>query len=313
MSPEERRRPRHPMGAVAQRTGLSSDVIRAWERRYGVVSPARSAGGHRLYSDADVEKLRLLHRLTLAGRQIGGLVELDEDALAELLREDETAGATAPGADAPDEDAAAVVAEAVEAVAALDSEALDRVLRRAALAFGARGFLNDVLGPLMQRIGEGWADGRLRPAHEHLGSAVAMRVAGWLLDSHLPRPGAPLVLTSTPAGEQHGLGAVATALVAASEGWRVRHLGPDLPWGDLVAAVESTGADVLALSLVYGDEAGGVAEELRAIGRALPAPATWVVGGAATESYADVLEEAGAVRLGSFDEFRAYLARVAPA
>ena len=81
MLPEERRQPRHPMGAVAQRTGLSSDVIRAWERRYGVVSPERSSGGHRLYSDADVEKLRLLHRLTLAGRQIGGLVQLEQSAL----------------------------------------------------------------------------------------------------------------------------------------------------------------------------------------------------------------------------------------
>jgi methanogenic corrinoid protein MtbC1 len=252
----------------------------------------------------------------LAGRQIGGLVELDEEALSELLREDERAGATAPGADALDEDAAGVVDEALEAVLALDSEALDRVLRRAALAFGARGFLNDVLGPLMRQIGDGWVEGRLRPAHEHLGSAVAMRVAGWLLDNHLASPGAPLVLTSTPAGELHGLGAVSAALVAASEGWRVRHLGPNLPWSDLVAAVESTGADVLALSLIKREPDSRLEGELRALGEALPAPsglASWVVGGPATELYADVLDEAGAVRLTTFDEFRAYLARVVPA
>ncbi|NIP80241.1 MAG: MerR family transcriptional regulator [Gemmatimonadetes bacterium] len=67
---------RHPIGVVSERTGLTPDVLRVWERRYGVVEPSRSDGGQRLYTDADIERLRLLHLATLAGRSIGQVVEL---------------------------------------------------------------------------------------------------------------------------------------------------------------------------------------------------------------------------------------------
>src|ERR1700733_10194856 len=84
---------RHPMRAVTRRTGLSPDLLRAWERRYEVVKPSRSAGGRRLYSDADIERLRLLFRATLAGRSIGQVAELPTSALAALVRQDEKADA----------------------------------------------------------------------------------------------------------------------------------------------------------------------------------------------------------------------------
>ncbi len=306
--------PRHPMGVVAQRTGLTSDVIRAWERRHGVVSPGRSRGGHRLYSDEDVEKLRILHRLTLGGRQIGRLATLSDTELTDLLREDEVAGATAPRAAQVESEAAARLLEsAIERVRALDSDGLDRTLRRGALALGAPALLNDVLAPLMNRIGLAWADGQMSPAHEHLASAVSARVGGWLLDNYRAPEEAPLIATSTPAGQRHGLGALAAAVVAAAEGWRVRHLGPDLPAVDLAAAVRQTGARVLALSLIHPHDDPDVRRELTAVGAALPNTVSWVVGGPAAESYRDVLEEAGALRLESFDELRAHLRRVAAA
>ena len=306
------REARHPMGVVSQRTGLSSDVIRAWERRYGVVSPDRSSGGHRLYSDADVEKLRILHRLTLGGRQIGRIADLDDDELTELLREDEAAGATAPGRSSqPPEAADELLDEAIGHVRDLDADALGRTLRRAALALGADAFLNRLLAPLMTRIGEAWQKGTLTPAHEHLASAVSARVSGWLLDNYESRPDAPLIVTSTPQGQIHGLGALSAAVAAAAEGWRVRHLGPNLPWDDLDRVVRATGASVLALSLIHPMGDPSVRQELAELGKALPRTVAWIVGGPAADSYADVLGDAGAIQLESYDELRSYLRRLA--
>ncbi|MEJ7810707.1 MAG: MerR family transcriptional regulator, partial [Gemmatimonadaceae bacterium] len=88
--------PRHPIGVVAERTGLSPDVLRVWERRYGVVRPVRASGGQRLYSTADVERLRLLHRATEAGRNISQLARLSIGELGQLVQEDDAARALAP-------------------------------------------------------------------------------------------------------------------------------------------------------------------------------------------------------------------------
>src|SRR5918997_5056654 len=82
---------RHPIGVVAERTGLSPDLLRVWERRYQAVEPSRSLDGQRAYSDADVERLRLLRLATLAGRSIRQVARLTSDELARLVREDEAA------------------------------------------------------------------------------------------------------------------------------------------------------------------------------------------------------------------------------
>lgn len=79
---------RHPMRVVTRRTGLSADLLRVWEKRYDVVKPGRSSGGRRLYSDADIERLRLLYRATLAGRGIGQVAALSTPALVALVRRD---------------------------------------------------------------------------------------------------------------------------------------------------------------------------------------------------------------------------------
>src|SRR5512140_1340838 len=82
---------RHPVRVVTRRTGLSVDVLRAWERRHHVVTPQRTPSGHRLYSDRDIERLVLLYRATLAGRHIGQLAPLGGRALAALVHQDASA------------------------------------------------------------------------------------------------------------------------------------------------------------------------------------------------------------------------------
>src|SRR5512141_668232 len=85
----ESQTPRYPVRLVALRTGLTPHVLRAWERRYGVVSPGRTEGGQRLYSELDIERLRLLRRLTDGGHAIRRIASLP---LAELARLDEETG-----------------------------------------------------------------------------------------------------------------------------------------------------------------------------------------------------------------------------
>ncbi len=88
--------PRHPIRVVSERTGLSPDVLRAWERRYGVVAPERSDGGQRLYSDADIDRVALLVKATRAGRALGQTAALPVEELRQLVAEDAELGASRP-------------------------------------------------------------------------------------------------------------------------------------------------------------------------------------------------------------------------
>lgn len=308
--PPADRAPRHPIGVVSQRTGLPAHTLRAWERRYGVVEPSRSDGGHRLYSDADVEHLRLLHRLTLRGRQIGQIVDLSREELRDLLEEDRRAEAAAPAPErgtAADEEVEALLSAAYDAVERLGAEQLDAVLRRGALLLSTPRFLDDLLLPLLVRIGNAWADQELRPAHEHLASAVAARVGGWLMKAFEPTGTAPSLVVATPTGHRHELGALSAAVTAASAGWRVRYLGPDLPAGDVALAARRTGARAVALSLVYPGGDAEVEEGLRRLRGELPDGLPLLVGGSAARSYRGALDEVGAVRLEGFRSLRTVL------
>ena len=312
MSDPDRDDPRHPMAVVTQRTGLTSHAIRAWERRYGVVEPGRSAGGHRLYSDREVERLRLLHKLTLGGRQIGQLASMSDEDLAELLREDETAGATAPRSDAAgaeDNGSARFLEEAVAAVHSLDAETLDAVLRRAAIGLETMVYLERLMTPLLQRVGDDWANQDVTPAHEHLASAVVRRVGGWLLDNLEPEGDAPSLVVATPAGDRHELGALAAAIAAASAGWKVLYLGPDLPAADIAAAAVASNARAVALSIVFPGATDRVREELVALRRTLPQAVPIFAGGASAGSHADTLEQIDAVRIDTFEQLRLQLTR----
>src|SRR5512139_3052140 len=88
---------RHPMRVVTRRTGLSAELLRVWERRHRVVTPARTQTGRRLYSDSEIERLRLLYRATLGGRSIGSVAPLSTPALTELVRQDAAAEVVRPG------------------------------------------------------------------------------------------------------------------------------------------------------------------------------------------------------------------------
>ncbi|MDF2770629.1 MAG: transcriptional regulator, MerR family [Geminicoccaceae bacterium] len=266
---------RVPLRAVMRRTGLSADVLRAWERRYGAVKPTRSSGGQRLYSAEDVERLILLQRATSGGHSIGEIARLDREALDALL--DRT------GRDPATHETAALnhlVREAIAATDALDDTNLERVLRGGALSLGSEVFIDEALPRFLRAVGDRWHRGSLTPAHEHLASQGVRRVTAWLSAAYGPRSDAPTIVVATPAGELHELGAGLAAVVSAGAGWRPVYLGANLPAVDIIAAATQVRASVVALSTVYVDGDAAL-RELQQIRTGLPNSATLIIGGAA--------------------------------
>jgi DNA-binding transcriptional MerR regulator/methylmalonyl-CoA mutase cobalamin-binding subunit len=303
---------RHPIQVVARRTGLSADVLRAWEKRYGILRPARSSGGRRLYSDDDIDFLRLLRRATGAGRNVGQLVDLSREALQAVVREDEAA-ATIPSRAPSPAAADAVVDAALGAVAALEGPRLEIVLRRAMIENDATRFLDAVIVPLLMRVGTEWRHDRVTPAHEHLASRVIRRVLEEYTATFVPRSDAPRFLSATPQGQRHEFGAMLAAAAAAAAGWGVTYLGADLPAAAIADAARQAGASVVGLSIVHPGDDPQIPVELRALRVALPADVVLIVGGAGAVGHAKVLRETRAVLVPDLASLRPALESVARA
>ncbi|MBC7671697.1 MAG: MerR family transcriptional regulator [Polaromonas sp.] len=288
----------HPIAVVAERTGLSQDVLRVWERRYGAVQPIRGPGGQRFYSDADVQRLGLLNAAIRAGRSIGQVARLSTEEIATLVEEDMAARdrralptSAVPGA-------VDIVESAFILARSLDASALDETLRRAVAVMGVSPFIELVVGPLLRRVGEEWHAGRLSLAPEHLVSSILHDIIAGTMRAFPQRAGAPRVLIATPAGDRHAIGAAIAGAAAAVEGWNVLYLGPDLPAQEIADAASAADVRVVALSVVYVDDVSRVLGELRALRTRLPATVTIIAGGAGARSIAaelaaiDVLVEA---------------------
>ena len=306
---------RHPMRVVTRRTGLSADLVRAWERRYKVVKPSRSEGGQRLYSDADIERLRLLYRATLAGRSIGQVAELSTEALTALVRHDAEADAEAelgnqgaPGSELmTSPPAARYLTDCMRSVERFDAPGLDATLRRAAVALPAAVLLDGVVVPLLERLGTRWREGTLRPVHGHLASAVLRRLLERVIESASSPLATANLVVATPIGQVHEFGALVVAATAAAEGWRVTYLGTDLPAEDIAEAAVRTRARAAALSVVFPAGDAALEDDLRRLRTVLPKDVTLVVGGAAASASSGVLNEIGAARVDDLEGFRAQL------
>jgi len=294
--------PRHPIRVVAQRTGLSTPVLRAWERRYGVVAPHRSDGGQRLYSDADIRRLQLLATAVDGGRSIGLVAELELPQLEALIDEDrETPVHPMGDFIAPDVERVKIALDHIEQMRTDD---LEQFMMRCAVELRPHELVEGLMVPLLQEIGRGWQAGRLGPSTEHIASVAIRRFLEWMSSTNQKDATAPLALTGTPAGQRHEFGALLAGVVAAYEGWRVRFLGPDLPAAEIARAADKLGARMVALSAVHPRlDATGV-QEVVEIRRRLPPSVKVVIGGAGADAHRDHWREAGIVSPQSFSDFR---------
>jgi DNA-binding transcriptional MerR regulator len=304
--------PRHPIRVVSQRTGLPPATLRAWERRYGVVKPGRSEGRQRLYSDQDVLRLTRLRLLTEAGRSISSVAALTDEEAEALLQEDRVTRATTTSVEHPNgAESAAMVEEGFRLALQLDGEGLERLLRRAAVTLGAGAFLEHVATPLLHRVGSSWNRGEMHPAHEHLCTAVLERVLTWLSEPTPAESDAHRLVVTTLSGERHGLGAMLVAAAAGLEGWRVTHLGTDLPPGDIARAAAALGARAVALSVVHVSDPVATSRDLAALRAALPRGTVLLLGGGGVEALEGDLLPPGALVLKGIEPLRAVLEELA--
>lgn len=302
---------RHPIGVVSERTGLTPDLLRVWERRYRAVEPSRAADGQRMYSDGDIERLELLRLATAAGRSIGHVARLPTEELTRLVREDDAARQRAARWDERGLPASAAesVERALQLARAVDAPELESMLRRTAAALGIPIFLDAVVAPLLRRMGEEWKAGRLAVAQEHLATAIIQRVLEGVIHFLIPTHAAPNVLLATLSGEQHKMGALLAATAAAAEGWRVTYLGPGLPGGEIAAAAVAAEARVVGVSIVHVTEPERVLAELRTVRAQLPRSVPLLAGGTGSVGLAAELDGSGIRVVGDLSELRAALRR----
>lgn len=303
---------KHPIKVAANRSGLTSHVIRIWEKRYGAVSPDRTGTNRRLYSDEDIERLQLLHRLIKSGRSIGQIAELSTTDLRDLCVEDETAAIVLPGprraAIGGAFEPQSAIEECLEAIDEMDSTRLQEALSRASVSLSRPVLLEAVIAPLLVRIGDAWSDGQLRVSHEHLASAVLRTFLGNMLSDTQAAPvGGQRIALCTLVGQLHELGAMMAAVAAGIEGWQVFYLGPNLPAEEIAATAQRHQISAVALSLVYVDEEGRVARELRKLRDFLPSTPL-IIGGRAVATHRPLLQSFGALTVDDLQHFRRRLA-----
>ena len=300
---------RYSIKIASERSGVSTHLIRMWEKRYGALSPDRTETNRRLYSDENVERLSMLHSCTQAGHRIGNVATLPTDTLRQLSQE--SAGRTAKddGATPPEALSAAAqtlppeVVEAFKAVENMDVDALQRSLDKASLALGYQGMLTKIVVPLMQNIGRLWCEGELTGAYEHFASSALRTYLLGQVQSYAASRSSPAIITVTPAGQLHEFCAVITAAAAGSAGWHVIHLGSSLPAAEIAGAAIRAEARLVALSLVHPPDDADLPAQLRMLRRLLPSRVGIVAGGRACESYREALTEIQAEVVTDIDQF----------
>jgi DNA-binding transcriptional MerR regulator/methylmalonyl-CoA mutase cobalamin-binding subunit len=274
--------PRHPVRVVAERTGLSPAALRAWERRYGAVKPGRTEGSQRLYSDVDVDRLRLIARLSAEGHALSELAKRPLDTLRQLAV---TAVSSATDAPAFPKNENAIVRELLRATSALDTAALRRTLSQALLQTGHVAALDAVISPFLRAVGDAWACGDTGVAYEHLATSIVRDALGAMLQSAVPAADAPLLVAGTLSGELHELGALMAAIVAAANRLRVLYLGPNLPAAEFVRAAKDARPRVVCIGITDIEELQPVRAEISQLRRGLGTKTTVVAGGAGTDEH----------------------------
>ena len=300
--------PRYPVRVAAERSGVNPHVLRAWERRYRVVTPHRSQAGQRLYSDLDVQRLGLLRQLTGQGHSISRLATLSLEELERIAAEDRDHLRRSSGDSSPPQ-ALELRLAAIAAAQRLDAGELQTILERAAVSLGLTAFLEDVAGEAIKQIGHGWENGSISVGQEHLATAVFRRVLDWILQTLVVRDPTSRLVMATPPTQLHELGALLAAAAAAIEGWDVAYLGADLPVGEILGAASKTKARAVALSLVPPTHRSLV-QELIELRRGLRSEVPLFVGGAAVDQEPELFASVGARVMGSLADFRAELRRL---
>lgn len=254
---------------VEQTTGISKELLRMWERRYGYPQPARDAQGDRVYTSADIIKLGLIRQLMEQGQRPGKLVNQPIDALQQLYSQGMA-------------QEAGRLNELIPVLKGADFVAVREWLDSRLNSQGLRRFVCETLPQLSQSVGDGWARGEINVHEEHLFTEqVNNLLRGAIATMPLALPGSPRVLLTTTPGEQHGLGLLMVEVVLRLEGCTVISLGTETPLPDIAAAAQAHQTQVVALSFSIAYSAIQARKDLSILLAILPAGVALWAGGQA--------------------------------
>ena len=304
------------ISTVSKRSGVKSDLVRAWERRYQAVTPTRTAGGHRVYTDQDIARLKLLNQATTNGHSISQIAQFSLDDLKNLLKNEPDAVTQPLIGVAPSVSDRVYLAEdyiekCYAAVLAFDAKTLESHFENAIVELGSEAFIEHLLTPLLTQIGERWKTGELRPVHEHMTSAVIRSLTYILRNNNPCSANAPRMIVSTPIGQLHELGALLAAIMAELSGWQVTYLGANLPAEEIAAAVKFTNACALTISISFATDDHIVPKELRRLKKLIGNDVALIVGGRAAGHFQAVLNEIGVVNIQGYGHYRQILGQLA--
>src|SRR3954470_21243735 len=228
------------IAALARKTGVPAHTLRKWEQRYGVLSPARTRGGQRRYTDVDVARVTWLRERLKDGYRIGHAAAL-------------LTAATAPPATTPAE----IRTGLLRAIGRTELEAVERLLDQAFALHPLEIAAEEIVAPVLIEVGASWERGETSVAQEHLVSAaVRGRIVRLLADR---RPGVRgRAVLACPAGERHELGLLILAVLLAADGWGVAYLGAETPADEALALATALEADVICFSVTLAEHVPAV-------------------------------------------------------
>ena len=262
------------IAAVERDTGLSKDVLRMWERRYGFPDPGRDANGERAYSSAQVERLRLIKRLMDMGYRPGKLMGTSDEELGAL------APRRAPAASQARSSAPEELGELLLLIKNHDAAGYQQAMQQRLARHGMQRFVQDTIAPLTRRVGEAWEDGSFEVFEEHLFTELTKRLlrqAIATLPGSLRKP--RVLLTSVP-DEPHVIGLLMVEALFTLEGAECVPLGTQMPLLEIARAASAHRADIVALSFSSAfpqRQIPGLLQQLRMV---LPANISlWAGGG----------------------------------
>lgn len=235
------------IGELARRTGVSPELLRAWERRYGLLRPDRSSGGYRLYSVEDEQRVRTM---TAA---VGRGISAAEAARLALGDRDDLPSARG----------------LVEALVAFDDVEAHAALDRLFSSLTLESVLRDSVLPALRDLGERWQRGEITIGQEHFASNLLRgRMLG--LARGWDRGSGPRALLACPAGEQHDLSLIAFGLALREHGWRITYLGADTPLATIDETATALGADLVVIAAVDASHLTRCTDELRDLAARVP-------------------------------------------
>jgi DNA-binding transcriptional MerR regulator len=261
------------VGELAGRLSVSPETLRAWERRYGVLRPQRTAGGYRIYGPADVARAERMRELIAEGHSAA-----------------QAARVIAPPESGPAPSAGELAARLLSTLLRYDAEAAHRTLDRLLAAHPVDVALRDAVLPVLREIGDGWERNEISVAQEHFAAdllAGRMRALarGW------DRGGGPRAVLACPSGERHDLGLFACGLAMHERGWRITWLGADTPAPALRDTLERTRADAVVMGVLL---TAALARSAEALATATGQTPLYIGGAGALEP---VVGRAGGTRL----------------